>query len=239
MKTIKQLFEERDALLAELDRVQDPITTSVEADQRDLTPDEEARSAELEGQIEAIDERIISLNKRAERDALVGAARERTQAALRSSDVSVTDEPKVYGKGSPHSFVADLVQSSTPGFSGFRAARERMEKYEYQIAVEIARDTNEGKRAMGAIKEARRTHDSRAFRETIEELRARGNAGSDNGVENRAMTSGAGSGGSFVTPVYFIQEWAPYRTPGRAFIDACNKQAMPDYGRVQVLASAR
>ena len=44
------------------------------------------------------------------------------------------------------------------------------------------------------------------------------------------MSAGASSGGSFVTPVYFVSEYAPYRLPGRAFIDQCNTQPLPDYG---------
>ena len=230
MKTIKQLLEERDAKQAEWDKVMDPVLTETEADRRALTSDEEARAAELEGEMEAIDERIISLNAKAEREDAVRAARTRAQTALRNSDVSVVDEPKVYGEGSPNSFFADLVKTSLPNFNGHRAARERMDKYEYQISVEVARDTDEGKRAANYVKEAFRTHDSQSYSEVLEEMRVRGNAGSQAGPESRAMTAGTGSGGSFVTPVYFIQEWAPYRTPGRAFIDACNKQAMPDYG---------
>lgn len=228
-KTIQELLTRRDALMAELDTVIEPIVTEVEADRRALTPNEEARQADLEGQIEATDARVLELDRREQHNRAVAEARARANTDV-SVDMKVVDEPKVYGEGSPNSFVADLVKSSSPGFSGYRASRERMETYEYQVAVEIARDTDEGKRAMGAIKEARRSHDARSYNEAIDELRARGNSGSENGVEARGTTTGSGSGGSFVTPVYFIQEWAPYRTPGRAFIDACNKQAMPDYG---------
>jgi HK97 family phage major capsid protein len=230
VKTIRELIQRRDALMAELDTVLEPVLTEVEADRRELTSDEETRQAEIEGEVEAIDARVLELDRKEQHNRSIAEARARANTDLSATDMQVTDEPKVYGEGSPNSFVADLVKSSNPGFTGFRAARERMEKYEYQIAVEVARDTEEGKRATGAIREARRSHDSHSFNEAIDELRARGNAGSESGLESRAMSAGSGSGGSFVTPVYFIQEWAPYRTPGRAFIDACNKQAMPDYG---------
>ena len=230
MKTIKELLAAYDAKEKDLNEVLDPIQTAKEEDRRELTEEEETRAAEIEGEMDSLAARISELRAKEERSNKVREARKLAQTTA-TTDMSVVDEPKVYGTGSSHSFVADLVSSSTPGFSGFRAARERMEQYEYQVSVEIARDSTEGKRAIESIKEARRSHDGRSFRETIEELRERGNAGSQNGLESRAMSSGAGSGGSFVTPVYFIQEWAPYRTPGRAFIDACNKQTMPDYGR--------
>lgn len=44
------------------------------------------------------------------------------------------------------------------------------------------------------------------------------------------MTTGGSSGGSFVTPVYFVEDYAPYRQFGRTFIDQCHHEPLPDYG---------
>jgi HK97 family phage major capsid protein len=229
MKTLRELHVERESLVSELDKVLEPILTEVVADQRDLNADEEARQGDLTGQIDALDARILEVDRREQHARAIAESRARSMTD-QVTDMAVVDEPKVYGDGSPNSFFSDLVKTSSPAWNGYRAAFERMQQYEYQIAVEVARDTDDGKRAKNIVREARRSDDGRAYREAVEEMEARGNAGSDRGLEARAMTAGSGSGGSFVTPVYFVQDWAPYRTPGRAFIDACNKQAMPDYG---------
>lgn len=226
--TIKKLHERRGTLVEEFEALIEPMLAEGD-DYRELGADEETRKAELEGQLDALDERIDELEKLEERKAKVAEAREAAKTVL-DTDMRVTDEPKVYGEGSDFSFIADLVKISTPAWPGHKAAVERMSKYEYQVACEIAQGTEEGRRAEGAVRESRRSPDKYAAREVIDELRELGRAGSKAGPEARAMTAGSSSGGSFVTPVYFIQEWAPYRKPGRAFVDQCNKQPMPDYG---------
>lgn len=229
MNTIKDLNERRSTLVDEFESLLAPLLA--EGDEyRELTEEEDLRKAEIDGLLEAIDARIDELQTLADRKAKIAKAREAAKTVV-DSDVRVENESKVYGEGSEHSFVADLVRSSMPTWPGHRAATERMQQYEYQISTEISRNTTEGRRADRSIRDSYREHGREATNELITELRTRGNAGSQAGVEQRlGMSAGSGSGGSFVTPVYFIQEWAPYRKPGRAFIDQCNRQPLPDYG---------
>lgn len=225
---INKLHERRATLVEEFEALIAPMLAEGD-EQRALTEEEETRKAELDGELDVVDARIDELEKLEERQHRVAEARERAGTAI-DTDVKVVDEPKVYGEGSENSFIADLVRSSSHMFPGHKAAMERMGKYEYQVACEVSQGTEEGRRADHAIREAYRESGRDATNQVIEELRERGNAGSLAGLEQRAMSAGSGSGGSFVTPVYFIQEWAPYRKPGRAFIDQCNKQPLPDYG---------
>lgn len=238
-KTIRELFEKRDALVTQLDEVLEPLTRESEDEKRDLTPEEETRSNELTGEIEALDERIKEEDAKAQRSAEINSARLRMEENLRSTGTSaeVVDEPKVYGEGSPNSYFADLIRSSNPSWAGHKAAVERMSKYESQVATEVVLGTKEGRRVEDSIKQTRRDAGRTGVEESLAELRSLGNAGAANGAETRAMSAASNSGGSFVTPVYLVQDWAPYRLPGRAFIDACNKQIMPDYG-MQILIPA-
>jgi HK97 family phage major capsid protein len=51
-----------------------------------------------------------------------------------------------------------------------------------------------------------------------------------NDVETRSLSTGGSSGGSFVTPNYFVQDYAPYRQFGRVFADAAHREPLPEYG---------
>ena len=44
------------------------------------------------------------------------------------------------------------------------------------------------------------------------------------------MDTTAGSGGSFVTPQYFVADYAPWRQAGRVYADQSHKLPLPDFG---------
>lgn len=222
---LKALLEQRDQAQAEFDAFADPIIAA----NRDLTPEEETTRAEKRGAIKRFDARILELQDDAASAETLTEARKR--AGIVTVDVSVTKEKRTYEVGSPNSFINDLVRASYPAFPGHREANARLAQWDYETSVEMARGTQEGQRARMQIAEQRRTENGQDARDAIRVMEERGNAGSLNGPEMRTgMDTTAGSGGSFATPQYFVSDYAPYREAGRAFVDQCNKQPLPEYG---------
>ena len=201
--------------------------TPLIAENRELTPDEEARVEELRSDLKRVDERIIQVEEDVKRSEIVNEARQRLGTAQESTRVSVK-EARTYGPGSPNSYFADLCRSSSPGFPGYEGAVERLNQHAREVAAEM-RDPNsaEGKRAASVIKN--RSRGERGPQVDAEVQRAAHYA--EQGLETRAgMNTGTTSGGSFVTPQYFVSEYAPYRMFDRIFADAANKMPLPDYG---------
>lgn len=226
MKTLKELLEKRDALVAEYDALVRPV---LEEDGATLTEEQETKRSELHTELESLDARIEEVEASELRKAKFSEARKLANTQV---DVSVTSEPRTYGEGSPNSYFADFVRASSPMWKGHQDAISRLQKYDYEVSIEVARGSDEGKRAERMVREDRRGDSARDIDAAIASMRDRGNAGSEAGLEQRVsgMSTGASSGGSFVTPQYFIQDYAPYRKPGRAFIDQTNKHDLPEYG---------
>lgn len=156
-----------------------------------LTADEEARGAKAARTIEKLDKKIAYRDQ------------------VRSGTVVVRNEPTTYGKGSPNSYVADLVRASAPAWPGHHEANTRLQKHAKEMAVEA----NSGK-----------AKTRRHIASQTRELRR------SPGPETRAMDTTSASGGSFVTPVYLEGEYAPFRQFGRVFVDQCRKEPLPEYG---------
>lgn len=230
---LKEILEQRDARSAELEG----ITQAVEAEKRDLTEQEESRSAELLAEIDELDERVKAEKRNAERAQMLAEARSivstRTETGL---DAKVTDEPMVYGEGSPHSYFADLARCNSPQLYNPDAG-ERMAKWAHQVEREVANDSKLGRKAHMQLREHFRTSNGVEMRNKLEEIRSRGTAALEQKTEQRALASGGGAtgaasggGAAFVTPVFYVNDYAPYREFGRAFADQVNKQPLPDYG---------
>jgi HK97 family phage major capsid protein len=237
MSVLKELVEKRDAAASELkELVGEP------GDERELSEEQEARSLELSKDLDGYDERIKEETRKAKRAARIAEARELVRDVQTETSVEVVDEPKVYGEGSPHSYYADLARVALRTFGYNNGAAEgRLNTWSHQVEREIADDTKFGREAVKQIRgmEGVRTENGEHARRTVEEIRSRGRvAMGDKGMEVRSLASGSGAtasssgggGAAFVTPVFYVNDYAPYREVGRAFADQCNKQPLPDYG---------
>lgn len=244
MSVLKELLEKRDAAHNELKE----IALTVREEQRDLYDTEQKRVDELVALRDDLDARIKKENKRAKRDDAIAEARKNVEDAETRSDKSddgvkaeVTSEPMVYGDGSPYSYFTDLARITAGHQWTFDpAATERMALWAHQVEREFANDSEFGKTAGIQLRNQFRTETAVETDRRLREARDRGRAGVDakemelrTGVTTGGGATAAASGGggaAFVTPVFFVSDYAPYREAGRAFIDQCNKQPLPSYG---------
>ena len=238
MSVLKELLGKRDKAQSELKE----IAWKVKEEQRDLYDTEQKRVDELVTLRDDLDARIKKENKRAKRDDVIAEARktvEDTEHRPDGVDAEVVSEPMVYGDGSPFSYFTDLARITAGHQWNFDpAATERMALWAHQVEREFANDSDFGKKAEVQLRNQFRSETNLETDRRMKEARDRGRAGLDAKRELRAMASGGGAtasaagggGAAFVTPVFFVSDYAPYREAGRAFIDQCNKQPLPSYG---------
>jgi HK97 family phage major capsid protein len=218
---LEAVFERRDAAEAEYET----YLTELVAPGHVPTAEEETKLGELRSRKEEFDARVIQINKDAEDATAVEEARKRLGTA--AVDVHVTKEPRTYGPESKHSYFMDVIRASTPSMPGYQEAVGRLNQHAKEVAGEM-RDPNsaEGKRAARSLRDMHRTDAGprepdnavdRAMHYGEQELRA-------------GLDTTAASGGSFVTPQYFVAQYAPFRQFGRVFADQANKMPLPDYG---------
>lgn len=132
------------------------------------------------------------------------------------TDITVKSEPRTYEPGSGNSFYLDAsALTRTNGDSV--SARKRMYRYGKELSVEIDRGSEEGKRALRIINQAHRNDDKRTQEQDVQ-------------YELRAMSSGAGTGGEFVTPIYLMSGWSPALDIEPVLANQCNNATLPDYG---------
>ena len=217
-KTLRELFATRDAEFADFKYVAEVYRSAVEAG--DVPEDYTAEYTSRKAAIEALDARILEVSAEEDREAQIAAARAKlTEGIDVERDVKVTAEPRTYGEGSPNSYFADLVRSSSNQWSGHFEAIERQQKHSVEVSVEMERGSEEGKRARRNVIDANRTENGMQARNALKAMESRA-----------GMDTTSGSGGSFVTPQYFVSDYAPYRQFGRVFADQANKQDLPEYG---------
>ena len=216
---LKSLLEQRDTAKTDYDYVAAVYRQAAEAG--DLPDGYEAAYVEHRGRVEKIDARIIEVNDEEKRQAAVDEARARI--LLAPGDGVVRSEPRTYGPENPqNSFWADFVRSGWSGDPHCRDAVERQQKHAVEVTRDAINDPKMRERVILSGREAMRADPTAASR-FVNEVRARA-------MEVRAMTTGSGSGGSFVTPQYMVDEWAAFRQFGREFADITHKNDLPDYG---------
>jgi hypothetical protein len=181
------------------------------------------------------------------------------RASIRSvdsiADVIVTqgDRP-VYGvaadgERSPNSFYMDLALRCKALFAGDydHGSSKRLTEWAHQVEKEYAQRTAFGRSAEKQIRETIRGEDQAATAARMKEFEARGRMAMEDKPELRATAIGTdggasatapGEGSAFVTPVFDLQKYAPWREYGRAFADACQKEQLPPYGRHEALIAA-
>ena len=139
----------------------------------------------------------------------------------------VVAEPRVYAPDSPFSYFEDLAARITePDTPKGMAAEGRFARYDAELAYEVRRGSEEGRRVLRLIKEETRSAAREDIHRRVYAER-----------EARALTTGggatasAGSGAAaFVSPFFILTDWAPYRGVYRSFADQCHQWPMPAYG---------
>ena len=220
--TLRDLFAKREAAHADYTYVAEVFRDL--SDKGEATDEDAAAYTEFRSAVEALDSRILEVEADETRAAQVAEARKRSGIDTVET-VAVTAEARTYGEGSQHSYYVDLARASQPGSALHQAAVERLAKHAVEVAGEM-RDPKsaEGRRAEKSIRQQHRGMEERDLKVEIDRARTL------TADETRALNTGGASGGSFVTPQYFVANYAPYRQFGRAFADATNKNALPEYG---------
>jgi chorismate mutase len=205
--------------------------------------------AEVRKERKAIRRRIKEEKENADDASLIAEARERIASVDSIADVTVTQgERPIYGVApdglrSPNSFYMDLVLRTKARFTGENdhGANKRLNEWAHQVEKEHAHGTPFGKAALPQIRETYRGEDPIGTKERMKEFEERGRLGIEDksslearataiGTDGGASATAPGEGSAFVTPVFDVGKYAPWREYGRAFADACAKEQLPPYG---------
>jgi hypothetical protein len=202
---------------------------------------------EVRKEMKIIRRRIKEEKARAADAQLIAESREHIRSVDSIADVTVTqgDRP-IYGvapdgERSPNSFYMDLSLRCKALFSGDfdHGASKRLTEWAHQVECEYAQRSAFGRAAGKQLRETIRSEDQSATAARMAEFEARGRTAIELQPELRATAIGTdggasatapGEGSAFVTPVFEVGKYAPYREFGRAFADACQKEQLPPYG---------
>lgn len=207
--------------------------------------DEELSAVRKE--MKQIRKRIKEEKQRADDAKLISESRERIQSVDGIAGVTVTEsEGMVYGvrpdgERSPNSFYMDLALRCKALFAGDfdHGASKRLTEWAHQVEVEYAERSKFGLAAAKQLRETIRGEDQNATKQRMAEFEERGRTAMELKPELRATAIGTdggasatapGEGSAFVTPVFEVGKYAPYREFGRSFADACQKEQLPPYG---------
>jgi hypothetical protein len=154
---------------------------------------------------------------------------------------AVVHEPGPYGPESAASYFCDLAASTAarlapaaPALLGARssdvdmssaAVEERLRRHVQDVSSAIRKGDEYGRRAKAILSESCREEDPVQHRQRVErELRAFQTGGGD------TASAAGGGAAAFVSPYFLLAQWAPYRSPIRAFADQCANFPMPPFG---------
>jgi hypothetical protein len=175
--------------------------------------------------------------------------RERRYKKIAKRQARVSHEPGPYLKGSPHSWVADVIasrepelapsQSRTAGASDMShaAVLKRLDMHGQDIAAALDKGNRYGREARAMLNESVRCEDAhdhekrskvaiqsaKEFRPPRREARSFGTSG---GITAAAVSEAS----VFVPPAFLLKSWATYRTAYASFANQCKAEPMPDYG---------
>lgn len=161
------------------------------------------------------------------------AKRERRAAAA----VQVR-EPEVYGKGSPHSWIRDVLVAQDANLAesllanvrrgdsdlSSEAVQQRLGRHAAEVRHAVQTRNKYGRRIIAQCRERSRGEDEVQNRRRFEE-------------ELRALTTGGGAtatasseAAAFVAPAILLDCFASFRSPFASFASQCEQQPLPDYG---------
>jgi hypothetical protein len=187
--------------------------------------------AEVRKEMKTIRKRIKEETQRAKDKEKIAEARERIQSVDSIADVTVIqgDRP-VYGvapdgERSPNSFYMDLALRCKALFAGDydHGSSKRLTEWAHQVEKEYAQRTAFGRSAEKQIRETIRGEDQAATAARMAEFDQRGRMAMEDKPELRATAIGTdggasatapGEGSAFVTPVFKVGDYAPYREFG-------------------------
>lgn len=129
MSHSKKLVEKRAALVADAET----IVTQAETEERDLTPDEEARINELLGEARGLDDAIKTHSELEARSAEAKELRQANGVSDVVAPTRVTREERTYSERSDVSFIADAYAAQ---FSNDFAAGERLARHMNEERIE-------------------------------------------------------------------------------------------------------
>jgi hypothetical protein len=222
----------------------DDLVATVEHRGGDLTATDQSKAEKLLEKRKALAKRIEEETDRSTRQGMLNEARRQaglTAVSDASASMAVLSEPRTYGVGSPNSYYADLYYTNRSSHPSQEMALRRQDEWAHQVEVEIADDSQFGRRAAKQFREHFREAHGADWRAFLTEARSRGRVGladKGTGMESRALTTGGGasassSGGgiaAFVTPIFTESDYVPYREFGRSFANECTKRPLPDSG---------
>ena len=137
----KQGFDEAQSALEEYGEVIEKLPPETKDDERDFHAEELRKLEEARERAQEKLEREISFQKGREASALL----------LKDGGVRVTEEPKTYREGSPHSYFRDLVATQAPQLGlATPEAYERLARHAKEMAVE-KRDVTSGDPGTGTF----------------------------------------------------------------------------------------
>lgn len=124
-------------------------------------------------------------------------------------------EPRTYSKDSPHSYFADVARAQNFLMKDHAGAKERLARHAVELQGELRSNisSRESRYIMSAAQTSVRSADPRASQ-----------------TELRGMTTGSGSGLSFVTPEYIVQQYRLFREYPPAVMEQLPVQHVPEYG---------
>jgi HK97 family phage major capsid protein len=116
-------------------------------------------------------------------------------------------------------------------------ASHRLARWAHEVEREVSDGSAIGKQAEASLREQFRGASTEVAQRAMMDVRDRGRTSLEQKEQRTGIVSGGGAsasaasgGAAFVTPLFFVDKYAPYREYGRAFIDQCNKQTLPEWG---------
>jgi len=209
----KALRKERNKLVRAFDRL--------EAKEK-LTPNEEKALAEYETRIQHLDTVALDTQYR---------------NFKANGSVKVKSEPRVYGKGSKHSFVLDrcrVTAANAWGETGAYDAAARLHRHGWEMAREAAYGTRAGRRVEAELRDRNRGHSPASGDGTAEQRKVitdfREYGRSQMPEFRGPMSTSPGAGGELSTPIFLTSKAITFRQAGRATADVFSRQPLPDWG---------
>jgi len=230
-----------DALIGQLEtRRQSLVTANREilsaAAGRTMTAEETTAYDGNMTEVRALNSRLDDLRDEAAREARGAAARAdgTTTTAGTGDAVTVTREPQIYERYSPHSYFADLARISLKrgdGDGGPGHAEQRLSRHRDELNVELPARRERRARAASRELEAHTQESLSALPSRVrrrEERRIEQWLGLGMPVfERRAVSQTPGDGGYFIPPLWLVDEYTEYLRAGRTLANLCHSMPLP------------
>lgn len=173
-----------------------------------------------------------------ERDLAELQEREERKAA----DIRVT-ESGPYEKGSPNSYIADVLVSADPELRGLVAGRSagadmrpkaveaRLARHAKDVRRAVIGRTEYGRYVERMLREGSRREDADLHRSLASKQLREFRSGLLTTAGGLTASASGGGAAAFVPPAFLMDEWAAYRSPYAAFVGQCNSDVqLPAYG---------